>query len=57
MLFRSDQRPDSIEAVRRKGYDFAKVVAEYERTGKAPVKQRATAKIMKWGEAVLKKVT
>jgi multimeric flavodoxin WrbA len=52
-----DQRPESIEAVRRKGFDFAKVVAEYEKTGKAPVKQRAMGKIMKWGEAVLKKVT
>ena len=52
-----DQRPESIEAVRRKGFDFAKVVSVYEKTGKAPAKHRATAKIMKWGEAVLKKVT
>lgn len=52
-----DKRPESIEAMRRKGFDFAKVVAEYARTGKAPAKHRAMAKIMKWGEAVMKKVT
>lgn len=52
-----DKRPESIESVRRQGFEFAKVVAEYERTGKAPAKHRARAKIMKWGEAVLKKVT
>jgi multimeric flavodoxin WrbA len=52
-----DQRPESIEAVRRKGFDFAKVVDVYQKTGKAPAKHRATAKIMKWGEAVLKKVS
>ena len=52
-----DKRPDSIESVRRQGFEFAKVVSEYEKTGKPPMKHRATAKIMKWGEAVLKKVT
>jgi multimeric flavodoxin WrbA len=52
-----DKRPDAIEAVKRKGREFAKVVAEYEQTGKAPVKQRAVARIMKFGEAVLKKVS
>jgi len=51
-----DGRPDSIESIRRKGYDFAKIVMEYKRTGKAPMKHRTKAKIMKWGEAVLKRV-
>lgn len=52
-----DSRPDTIESLRRQGFDFAKVVEQYQRTGKAPVKNRARAKIMKWGEAVLKKIT
>lgn len=51
-----DSRPDSIESLRRQGFGFAKVVAQFQRTGKAPVKHRARAKIMKWGEAVLKKI-
>ena len=51
-----DHRPDSLEAVRRKGFDFGKVVAEYASTGKAPTKNRARAKIMKWGENILKKI-
>ena len=52
-----DQRPKSISAVRRKGLEFAKVVAEFARTGKAPLKHRVKAKIMKLGEKILKKVT
>ncbi len=52
-----DRRPDSIEAVRRKGFDFAKVVAEYVRTGKAPLYHRTRAKVMKWGEKILKKIS
>ena len=51
-----DQRPDSIALVRRKGFNFAKVVAEYERTGKAPLRYRTRAKVMKWGEKILKKI-
>ena len=51
-----DKRPKSLEAVRRKGFDFAKVVSEYERTGKAPAEKRMMAKMMKLGEALLKKV-
>ncbi len=52
-----DSRPESLASVRKQGHDFAKVVAEFERTGKAPVKHRARAKIVQWGEALLKKVT
>ncbi len=51
-----DSRPDSIESLRRQGFDFAKIVSEYKRTGEAPVKNRARAKIMKWGENILKKI-
>jgi len=52
-----DQRPDSLASVRKKGFNFAKIVSQFERTGKAPAKHRAKAKIMKWGESLLKKVT
>jgi multimeric flavodoxin WrbA len=52
-----DERPDSLEEVRKKGFEFARVVKTFKETGKAPIKQRATAKVMKWGEAVLKKIT
>lgn len=51
-----DKRPDLLEAVRRKGYDFGRVVAEYAKTGKAPVRNRLRDRIMRWGERVLKKV-
>lgn len=51
-----DRRPDSVESLRRQGFDFAKVAAEYMRTGKAPIRHRAKAKVMKWGETILKKI-
>ncbi|PIR52654.1 hypothetical protein COU76_05300 [Candidatus Peregrinibacteria bacterium CG10_big_fil_rev_8_21_14_0_10_49_10] len=52
-----DSRPESLASLRRQGHDFAKVVQEYATTGKAPIKQRAQGKIMRWGEAVLKKIS
>lgn len=52
-----DKRPESLEEVRRKGFDFGKSVAEYVRTGKAPFYHRTRAKVMKWGENVLKKIS
>lgn len=52
-----DERPESIASVRKQGHAFATVVQKYKKTGKAPIKQRAQGKIMKWGESVLKKVT
>ena len=51
-----DKRPDSLEAVRRKGYDFGKVVLEYSKTGKAPAKNRLRGRVMRWGEGVMKRV-
>ena len=50
-----DKRPESLEAVRRKGFEFAKAVAEFERTGKAPVTHRARSRIMRLGEVMLKR--
>lgn len=52
-----DERPESLASVRKQGHDFAKVVKTYAETGMAPVKQRAQGKIMRWGEALLKKFT
>ena len=52
-----DERPESLASVREQGHTFATIVQEYERTGKAPLKHRARNTIMKWGEALLKKVT
>tara|TARA_Y100000310_G_C20632550_1_gene789411 strand:+ start:118 stop:792 length:675 start_codon:yes stop_codon:yes gene_type:complete len=52
-----DERPESLSEVRKKGHGFAKVVEEYHRTGKAPISKRAQSTIMRWGEALLKKVS
>jgi len=52
-----DHRPDVLAATRKNGHAFAKVVDEYARTGKAPFKNRATSKVMRWGESLLKKIT
>ncbi|HLD08316.1 MAG TPA: NAD(P)H-dependent oxidoreductase [Candidatus Peribacterales bacterium] len=51
------ERPASLSAVERKGHDFGKVVLEYNQKGKAPLYHRTKAKVMKWGENVLKKMT
>lgn len=51
-----DQRPDSIVVIKKKGAEFAKVVEEFMRTGKAPFKHRAKAKMAKTAERVLKKL-
>lgn len=52
-----DQRDDSIAAITEKGTAFAKVVAEFERTGKAPIAKRVRSTIMQFGEKLLKKFT
>jgi len=52
-----DERPESLNSVRKKGHAFAKVVKTYKETGKAPLQHRAKGKIMRWGESLLKKVT
>ncbi len=52
-----DERPESLTSLRAQGHAFAKVVKVYHETGKAPIRQRAHAAIMRWGEAVLKKVS
>lgn len=52
-----DKRPASLTAVEEKGLVFAKVVAEYERTGKAPLANRARGRIMRMGEKLLKAFT
>lgn len=51
-----DQRPESLESVRKQGYDFALVVQKFEETGEAPIKHRAKSRFMGWGEAILKKI-
>lgn len=50
-----DKRPESLEAVQKKGAEFANAVENYVRTGKAPVTKRAQSTIMKIGETLLKK--
>jgi hypothetical protein len=52
-----DGRPESLAAVRKKGVSFASVVKTFKETGKAPIKQRAHGKLMKWSETLLKKVS
>ena len=49
-----DQRPESIAVIREKGSAFASVVTDYERTGKAPAKNRLRDRVMRLGERVLK---
>lgn len=52
-----DERPESLARLRKQGHNFATVVQEYKRTGKPPLKNQVQSKIMRWGEAVLKKIT
>lgn len=52
-----DERPESLASVRKQGHDFAEAVKKYKETGKAPLKQRAHSKIMRWGESLLKKIS
>jgi len=52
-----DERPESIASVRKQGHDFAEIVKNFAETGKAPVKHRAQSKLMRWGEALLKKIS
>lgn len=50
-----DQRPKSLERVREKGHAFASVVEIYAKTGKAPLKNRAQGRLMRWGKILLDK--
>ena len=52
-----DERPESLASVRKQGNAFAKIVKTYKETGKAPIQHRARGRIMRFGEALLKKVT
>ena len=52
-----DKRPKSLASLREQGYRFAEVVETYHKTGKAPVKHRAKGRIMRLGEAILKKIS
>ena len=52
-----DERPESLSSVKKQGHDFAEVVKKYKETGKAPMKQRANGKIMRFGETLLKKIS
>ncbi|PIR54174.1 hypothetical protein COU75_02210 [Candidatus Peregrinibacteria bacterium CG10_big_fil_rev_8_21_14_0_10_42_8] len=52
-----DKRPKSLASLRVQGHRFAMVVAEYKKTGKASLKHRVQSKIMRIGEAILKKVS
>ena len=52
-----DERPKSLARVRTKGHNFAIVVKKYHTTGIAPLKSRAKNKIMRIGEAILKKIS
>ncbi len=52
-----DERPESMAKAREEGKKFAEVVYKYVETGQPPAKHRIQSTIMRWGEAVLKKVT
>ena len=52
-----DKRPKSLASLREQGYRFAEVVETYHKAGKAPVKHRAKGRIMRLGEAILKKIS
>jgi len=52
-----DKRPDSLASLRKQGHHFATVVQQFKETGKPPIKHRARGKIMRIGEALLKKIS
>jgi len=52
-----DKRPEALSSLRKQGHDFAEVVQKYCETGKAPVANRAKGRIMRIGEALLKKIS
>ncbi|MBT7008817.1 hypothetical protein HN960_00050 [Candidatus Peregrinibacteria bacterium] len=52
-----DKRPDSLETVKSKGVEFADVVKEYVKTGKAPIKQRAKGGLTRLLGSIIKKIT
>ena len=52
-----DERPEALAGIRKEGHEFAKIVKIYHDTGKAPAKHRLQSKVMRWGEAILKKVS
>ncbi len=49
-----DKRPESLEAVRLKGVKFAKVVQEFQQTGKLPLKHRLIRKFVSIAQRVKK---
>jgi multimeric flavodoxin WrbA len=51
-----DERPESLASMREKGLEFAKVCSEYEKTGKAPAKQRAIKRFYNWGQSVMNRL-
>jgi multimeric flavodoxin WrbA len=51
------ERPASMKTAHDKGVAFAKVVSVFQQTGKAPLQHRIRAKVMRWGEGMLKKFT
>ena len=51
-----DERPETRESIEKQATAFAAVVEEYKKTGKPPLKHSIKAKIMKWGERLLKKL-
>ena len=52
-----DERPESLATVREKGHAFARIVKTYAETGKAPMKHKAEGKLMRLGEALLKRLS
>lgn len=51
-----DQRPKSLEKMRKTGYKFMKEVERFKATGKIPMRQWLKKRIMRWGEKVLQKM-
>lgn len=50
-----DQRPESLELVRKKGRKFAKVVQRFAATQKLPLSLRVTRAIYTWGQRIVAK--
>lgn len=52
-----DKRPESLESVRKQGYEFAGIVKHFRETGRLPVGKELFSRAYEWGKSILNKIS